>query len=541
MASTNRTGPVRCGRGGWAVAALAGLANAAGAQCEEWAGLGIGSQVRAFVAYDEPGAGPAVFAGGSMALIGSVNVRGVGRLRDGVWSQVGTNVAGGGVTGVVNAIAVYDADGPGPEPECLYVGGNFTSADNIAARSIARWDGATWAPVGPVQAASAIVNSLIVYDADGTGPGLAVLIASGGFSSIGNTPANAMARWDGASWAAMDTGTPVAAKQMVLFDEDGAGPGLPTLYAGAAFVGTSVANALVRWNGVAWEPAPMQPYDTGRVEMLVAFDPDGTGPASDVMYAGRGEIFPGESAVMRRNPDGSWSPLGPYLEDNGQIGVGCAYDRDGAGPGNAVLVTGYLNGGIGQSELIQYDGNAWSTPGGAPTSPGLLTGIASVVDHSGVSGAPAASLFVGAGPIGAGNGALTGQSILRVRGDRSEIALSAPAFVTAEVGGSAGFHVDAESSGTVITFAWTKNGEALVDGGNISGAATDTLEINPVSEGDKGIYECVVATDCAQNTTRPALLDVPAVDACPVDTNGDDVIDFLDLNGVLSLFGLPCP
>ena len=44
----------------------------------------------------------------------------------------------------VHALAVFD-DGSGP---ALYVGGLFETIGGVAANNIAKWDGATWSPLG---------------------------------------------------------------------------------------------------------------------------------------------------------------------------------------------------------------------------------------------------------------------------------------------------------------------------------------------------------------------------------------------------------
>jgi hypothetical protein len=57
-------------------------------------------------------------------------------------------------------------------------------------------------------------------------------------------------------------------------------------------------------------------------------------------------------------------------------------------------------------------------------------------------------------------------------------------------GGSVSFTVGA--SGTGLTYRWRKNGVNLVDGGNISGATTTMLTINPVGPADYASYDVVV-------------------------------------------------
>ena len=108
---------------------------------------------------------------------------------------------GPGMNDQVNALTVYD-DGGGPE---LYAGGSFTMAGSVAANHTAKWNGSSWVPLGSGMSVSAFpfVGALTVFD-DGGGP---ALYAGGGFATAGGLTANNIARWDGASWTQLGSGT----------------------------------------------------------------------------------------------------------------------------------------------------------------------------------------------------------------------------------------------------------------------------------------------------------------------------------------------
>ncbi|MBX7223175.1 MAG: immunoglobulin domain-containing protein [Blastocatellia bacterium] len=79
-------------------------------------------------------------------------------------------------------------------------------------------------------------------------------------------------------------------------------------------------------------------------------------------------------------------------------------------------------------------------------------------------------------------------------------------------GASASFTVAA--SGTGLTFQWRKGGVNLTNGGNISGATTATLTINPTAAADAANYDCVITSVCAGTaTTNAVALTVNAVTA----------------------------
>jgi hypothetical protein len=75
-------------------------------------------------------------------------------------------------------------------------------------------------------------------------------------------------------------------------------------------------------------------------------------------------------------------------------------------------------------------------------------------------------------------------------------------------GGVASFTVAASGSGP-FTYQWRRGGENLVNAGNISGADTDTLTINPVSAADAGAdYNCLVSNGCGGATSAMTSLTV---------------------------------
>jgi len=62
------------------------------------------------------------------------------------------------------------------------------------------------------------------------------------------------------------------------------------------------------------------------------------------------------------------------------------------------------------------------------------------------------------------------------------------------------------ASGANLTYQWRKGGNPLSNGGNISGADTNSLTINPVGPGDAGSYDVVVTGgNCSQTSTSASL------------------------------------
>jgi len=77
----------------------------------------------------------------------------------------------------------------------------------------------------------------------------------------------------------------------------------------------------------------------------------------------------------------------------------------------------------------------------------------------------------------------------------------------------------AAATGTGVTFQWRKNGINLTDGGNISGATTAALTINPAGPGDAANYDVVATNSFGVTATSAAagliLLTPPSITSQP--------------------------
>lgn len=98
-----------------------------------------------------------------------------------------------GLDDAVYALAVYQGD--------LIAGGRFLRAGGMDVHQIARWDGTAW---------SALAGGVSVVPPEPRVVALAAsgvhLVAGGHFSSAGEVVASELARWDGASWSPMGEG-----------------------------------------------------------------------------------------------------------------------------------------------------------------------------------------------------------------------------------------------------------------------------------------------------------------------------------------------
>jgi len=179
------------------------------------------------------------------------------------WSSLGT------INGTVRAL-LLEQNGD------LVVGGAFSGLSAVFTGSLARWNGTSWAPVagwtnGAVTNLARLPSGEIVAStsnrvyrgvgatwlplgsnivdvrdlavlADGT------LVAGGGFTDAGGTPANRVARWNGTSWLPFGSGIDSELVEALLPLPNG------DLLVGGSFSAASGAPALglARWNGSAW-------------------------------------------------------------------------------------------------------------------------------------------------------------------------------------------------------------------------------------------------------------------------------------------------
>jgi hypothetical protein len=191
------------------------LARWNGSSWEALAGGLLSGQVLDLVVFDD-GGGPALYAGGMFAFVGTVPAYYVAK-----WDGSGWSALGSGLNGIAMVLAVHD-DGSGP---ALYVGGTFLQAGGIPAGRLARWNGSSWSTVG--SAMGSYVAALAVHD-DGNGP---ELYAGGDFLSTGLVPVNRIARFDGTFWRPLGGGLNGPVYALKSFDDGGG----PALFAGGWF------------------------------------------------------------------------------------------------------------------------------------------------------------------------------------------------------------------------------------------------------------------------------------------------------------------
>jgi hypothetical protein len=104
---------------------------------------------------------------------------------DPTFSDANWSAMGSGINDVVYTLAVSGND--------LYAGGHFTTAGEIAATNIAKWNGNSWSALGPGM--NGHVTALAVSGDE--------LFAGGDFTAVGTDAISTIARWNGSSWSGL--------------------------------------------------------------------------------------------------------------------------------------------------------------------------------------------------------------------------------------------------------------------------------------------------------------------------------------------------
>jgi hypothetical protein len=306
--------------------------------CNGWVGtfeaIGPDAAFEDFVTFDD-GGGPDLYAVGAFHTIGGVSAHGVARWDGASWSPLG-----GGRPGV-NRLTVFD-DGNGPR---LYAGGGIGTPAGTAADAFSRWNGTAWEAVPGFDGSA--VRALQVHD-DGSGPALYV---AGSMLLPGSPGMRSVLRWDGTTWTDASAGLPAIPHALAVHD-DGSGP---ALYAGLGSSGW-IASPIRRWNGSAWVDVSTG-LTTGNVRALESYT---SGGGAHLYAAGSFATGSGNNGIVRF--DGTtWSGVAGGLTKTGSVPVGSALavHDDGSGPR---LVAGGLfdaAGGSPASAIASFDGATW--------------------------------------------------------------------------------------------------------------------------------------------------------------------------------------
>jgi len=207
----------------------------------------------------------------------------------------------------------------------LYVGGSF---DNVAYPYLCKWNGAAFSAVGTNTDINGYVYSL-AFDATGR------LYVGGAFTNAGgDANADRIARWNGASWESLGSGTNNTVYGIVVFSGK--------VYASGYFTtagGLTLTDRVAVWSNGAWQPLDIDLPGTGFVYSIL--------PASDgSLYIGGAFSTAGETpdvnaetgiVALNLNVTSASANTYPFMQVRG--------------PGTLKAITNYSTG-----KTIAFDG-----------------------------------------------------------------------------------------------------------------------------------------------------------------------------------------
>ena len=269
--------------------------------------------------------------GGSFGAIAGVAANYVARWNGTVWQPLGAGIQFE-VFGAVTRLRSL------PNGRIL-AAGSFSTADGHAARSVARWNGTAWQPLGtglnrPVHALRRMRNGHVVAMGEFTG-----------VDTPSGVPTNRIARWDGSTWQGFGVGLDSIVKDVAeLPNGDLVAVGL------FQHSGALTLNRVAQWNGAAW-----QAMGQGTENNVSAV---GVLPNGDVVIAGHFYTANGVTTNRVARWDGTtWQPLGIGL-DGGALALVILSNGD-------IVVGGHFHaaGGVAAEGVARWDGSNWHAMG----------------------------------------------------------------------------------------------------------------------------------------------------------------------------------
>lgn len=292
----------------------------------------------------------------------------------------------GASSGQVRALALWDADGPGPGAAGIVAGGVWSSIGGQAIPCIAQWNGAAWSPIGGG------FSNLFSLATTPSGR----LIASGTFDSAPSS--SGVAEWNGFAWVMLGSMPLLQASGLAFFPDgrvvacagglgvsvwDGTewtrfGPELVTgyrvlvtpqgvLYATGDMTMPAgvVARGLFRWDGSAWRSigtvaAPL--HDTVHALALA--------PNGSIVVGGTFSTIGGTPARSVARWDGAqWTAIGDGIDADQQHPVRTLL----CNPDGSIIAGGYFDAASGAAGnyVVRWTGAEWMPMGVGTTGPVL--------------------------------------------------------------------------------------------------------------------------------------------------------------------------
>jgi len=333
-----------------------------------------------------------VSSGSDLYVGGNFNDAGRNNANDYVTRRSGTSfVRIGSMTveplnGEVKTVVISGTD--------VYVGGNFTNAGNTpGADYIAKWDGAQWSAL--LSGTAGLADTVYAIALQGND-----VYVGGEFENAGNNgDADFLARWDGSKWTGLLSGTIGVTDTVYTI----AFSGTSQLFVGGAFTSTTpvsltyIAKAnIVTTTGTVTTPVTWSGLVSGTNGIITDTVYTIAISGTDVFVGGKFQNAGGITGInyIARWDGNIWNAVGSLNAINNTV-------RAIALSGNDVYVGGAFTGAGGSggpNYLARWDGNIWNPVGSATAINAQVRAIALSGNDVYVGGN-----FTGAGGSGGAN------------------------------------------------------------------------------------------------------------------------------------------
>jgi hypothetical protein len=277
-----------------------------------------------------------VYAGGLFVAAGGIAASNLAFWDRTNWNAFGTGVAGSlpGFRTFVQALLTLNLS---PTNIDLFVGGNFTNIDGVAAQCVAHWNGADWSPLGTGTDSS--VLALAGVDT--------LLYVGGAFTNAGGVYSPGVAQWIEGDWYDCENGVSGSnATVYALACDQNTG----NVYVGGSFTAAGVTGAanVAYFDGLNWTALGAGVNGTVRVLAL----------GNGFLYAGGTFTTAGSVSASRiaQWNGTNWSALGSGI--NGTVDALAIL-------GTNLYATGSFTtaGGITASNIAKWNGTSWAARG----------------------------------------------------------------------------------------------------------------------------------------------------------------------------------
>jgi hypothetical protein len=404
--------------------------------------------------------GSNLYVGGVFTSAGGVAATNIAKWNGSSWSALGSGVSGGAnYLSVVFALAVSGSD--------VYVGGSFANPDGSAATNIAKWNGSSWSALGLGMETYNYVRALAVSGSD--------LYVGGFFGKAGGIPAVCIAKWNGSNWSPLGSGLGMVYPPPYDLVVRALAVSGNNVYVGGGFTtaGGIAATNIAKWNGSSWSALDSGiEYGGDHAAYVYALAMSGT----NVNVGGEFTTAGSSPASFIANWNGSrWSGLGAGIDSYPH---GVTFVQAMATSGSNVYAGGSFTAASSSpaTNIAKWTQSGWTALGSGISAPNFSPYYGGQVLALAVSGTIvyAGGLFTAAGGspatnIAKWNGSSWSKLGSGINGDVSALAVSGNNLYA---GGS--FTKAGTTTATNIAkwngSSWSKLGSGI-NGGNGSVAA----------------------------------------------------------------------